>query len=220
MRWAIPAATRRGTARKRRGVLQRHRQRPSTRAARNGQRQRADARGAADRTRRAPRRARSGTRRPDPRTRGWSSVRRAATVREGTCLGSLEEPFGRLSRSGRPRCQPVLSRSAGASAAEGRGSGRLPWHLLAVDRLRRTGSAPSTGCPRVDVRTTEVAPSRREWSQVKCSEPLMKCRLHCICTSCASRRPQVAGIPCGLLRTWERGRAAAHPANSRVAQRL
>jgi hypothetical protein len=65
----IPATTR-NSATRRRGVLQRHRQRPNARAARNGQRRRADARGAAGRTRRGRAGAPSGARRPDPRNRG------------------------------------------------------------------------------------------------------------------------------------------------------
>jgi hypothetical protein len=47
-------ATARNTAARRGGVLQRHRQRPSARAAYAGQRRRADARGAAGRTRHTP----------------------------------------------------------------------------------------------------------------------------------------------------------------------
>jgi hypothetical protein len=65
----IPAATR-NSATRRSGVLQRHRQRPTARAAHDGQRQRADARGAAGRTRRRRTTAPSGARRPDPRNRG------------------------------------------------------------------------------------------------------------------------------------------------------
>ena len=86
----IPATTRNSATRKR-GVLQRHRQRPSARVARQGQRRRADARGAADRTDRKTR-ASLGTAGPDPRIRGLR-IRPQSGYSSGTHLcGLLAEP--------------------------------------------------------------------------------------------------------------------------------